>query len=110
MRIRLDPRESFQTLFHLIPHVSSVKTPKGSVRCYDEAIKQKEDIFITTLNGLPRSWDSFIREMCARRKLITFNKLWEECTQEEAQLLIREEKMGETKYQSLMIQRRSLKR
>ena len=27
--------------YHLIPHVSSLKTPKGSVRCYDEAIKEE---------------------------------------------------------------------
>ena len=37
---------------------------------------------ITTLNGLPISWDSFIQGICARRRLISFNKLWEECTQE----------------------------
>ena len=26
---------------HLIPHVSSLKTPKGSVQCYDEAIEEE---------------------------------------------------------------------
>ena len=26
---------------HLIPHVSSLKTPKGSVQFYDEAIKEE---------------------------------------------------------------------
>ena len=40
------------------------------------------EIVMTTLNGLLRSWDSFIQGMCFRRKLITFNRLWEECTQE----------------------------
>ena len=49
---------------------------------------------MTTLNGLPRSWDSFIQEICARRKLINFNRLWEECSQEEARIVAREEKMG----------------
>ena len=56
---------------------------------------------MTTLNGLPRSWDSFIQGICARRKLTFFSRLWEECTQEEAQLITREEKMGETKDRSL---------
>ena len=28
---------------HLIPHVSSLKTPKGSVRCFDEAIEECKD-------------------------------------------------------------------
>ena len=46
------------------------------------------------MNGLPRSWDSFIQGICARRKLINFNRLWEECSQEEAQIVSREEKMG----------------
>ena len=95
---------------HLIPHVSSLKTPKGSVRCYDEAIEEEEEIVITSLNGLPRSWGSFTQGMCARRKLITFGILQEESTQEEARLIIREEKMGAIEDQALTIQRRSLKR
>ena len=48
-----------------------------------EAIEEKVEegaIAMTTLNGLPRSWDSFIQGICARKKLITFNRLWEECT------------------------------
>ena len=47
---------------------------------------------MTTLNGLPRSWDSFIQGICARRKLIYFNRLREECKQEGDQLVIREDK------------------
>ena len=55
---------------------------------------------MTTLNGLPRSRDSFIQGICARRRLISFSRLREECTQEEARLVTREEKMGaiEDKY------------
>ena len=56
---------------------------------------------MATFNGLTRSWDSFIQGICAKRKLITFNRLWEECTQEEAQLIIREENMGATEDQAL---------
>ena len=36
-----------------------------------EAIEEEAknaEVVIATLNGLPRSWDSFIRGMCARRK------------------------------------------
>ena len=51
-------------------------------------------IVMTTLNGLPRSWDSFIQGIYARKKLIKFSRLWEECSQEEAQIVAREEKMG----------------
>ena len=38
---------------------------------------------MNTLNGLPKSWDSFIQGICTRRKLISFSKLREECAQEE---------------------------
>ena len=48
---------------------------------------------MTTLNGLPRTWDSFIQGNCARKKLVKFSKLWEECSQEEAQIVAREDKM-----------------
>ena len=47
-----------------------------------------------------------LRNVC-QKEVITFSKLWEE---EEAQIIIREEKMGETEYQPLTSQRRSLKR
>ena len=49
---------------------------------------------MTTLNDLPRSWDSFIQGICARKKLVKFSRLWEECSQEEARIVAREEKMG----------------
>ena len=56
---------------------------------------------MTTLNGIPISWDSFIQGICNRKKLITLNILWEEFTQEEAQLVPREEKMGSNYDQAL---------
>src|SRR5713226_581015 len=49
---------------------------------------------MTTLNGLPRAWDSFIQGIYARKKLVKFSRLWEECSQEEAWMAAREEKMG----------------
>jgi hypothetical protein len=52
-----------------------------------------EEIVMTTLNGLPRSWDAFIQRICSRRKLHKFNRLWEDCNQEEARTAAREDKM-----------------
>ena len=51
-----------------------------------EAMKNAE-IVMNTLNGLPRSWDSFIQGICARINLVTFSRLWEECSQEEARIV-----------------------
>ena len=56
---------------------------------------------MTTLNGLLIPWDSFIEGICAIRKLISFSQLQEQCTQEEARIITREEKMGATKDQAL---------
>ena len=56
---------------------------------------------VNTLNGLLRSWESFIQGICSRRKLTEFSRLWEECTQEVARLEEREEKMGEDANQAL---------
>ena len=49
---------------------------------------------MTTFNGLPRTCDSFIQGICARKKLFKFNRIWEECSQEEARIVAREENMG----------------
>ena len=63
---------------------------------------ENAEIVVTTLNGLPRLWDSFIQGICARKKLVKFNRLWEECSQEEARIAAREENMG-SEYQALTI-------
>ena len=46
------------------------------------------------MNGLPRSWESFIQGIYARKKLVKFKRIWEEFSQEEARITAREEKMG----------------
>ena len=51
------------------------------------------------------SFEEFGGNVC-QKEVITFNRLWEE---EEARLIIREEKMGATEDQALTIQRRSFK-
>ena len=64
---------------------------------------EEVEVVMSTLNGLPREWDSFIRGICARRKLTKFNNLWEECVQEEGRLLNREEKLNEEQDQVLVV-------
>ena len=49
---------------------------------------------MTTLNGLPRAWDSLIQGIYSRKKLIKFRRLWEEFSQEEARIVSQEENMG----------------
>ena len=75
---------------------------KEQLEAVDEEVENAE-IVMTTLNGLPRSWDSFIQGICARKKLVKFSRLWEECSQEEALILAQEENMG-SEDQSLIVQ------
>jgi hypothetical protein len=55
---------------------------------------EEAELVMATLNGLPNSCELFIQGICSRRKLTKFNRLWEDCTQEEARLEAREGKMG----------------
>ena len=41
---------------------------------------EENDLVMTTLNGLPPSWESFIQTISGRTKFPKFDKLWEECT------------------------------
>jgi hypothetical protein len=52
-----------------------------------------EEMVMTTLNGLPRSWDAFIQGICSRKKLHKFSRIWDDCNQEDARTTTREEKM-----------------
>ena len=47
--------------------IQSYFTMVSQIKKQLEAIENAE-IVITTLNGLPGSWDSFIQAMCTRRK------------------------------------------
>ena len=62
---------------------------------------EEVELVMTTMNGLPRSWDPFIKGICSRRKLTKFSRLWEDCSQEEARLEAREEKLGNEENQAL---------
>ena len=64
---------------------------------------------MTTLNGLPRSWDSFIQGIYAKNKLVKFSRLWEEYSQEEALIAVQEENMG-SEYQALTVHSKKSKR
>ena len=63
---------------------------------------EEAEVMMTTLNGLPSDWESFIRGICARRKLTKFNRLCEECVQEEGRIANREEKLNDDEDQALV--------
>ena len=59
------------------------------------------EVVMTTLNGLPRDWEYFIRGICARRKLTKFSRIWEECVQEEGRITNIQKKLNDDEDQAL---------
>ena len=62
---------------------------------------EEEKVVMTTLNGLPRDWESFVKGIYAQRNLTKFSKLQEECPHEEGRIANREEKLNEDKDKAL---------
>ena len=62
---------------------------------------------LTTLNGFPSSLDVFVQGICARKKLPKFDRLWANCSQEEARLI---SKMNDEEIQELATQLKQRKK
>ena len=85
--VKIQNAETIQSYFTRVSQI------KEKLEALDEQVENVE-IVMTALNGLPRTWEYFIQGICARNKLVKFSRLWEECSQEEAQIAAQEEKMG----------------
>ena len=99
--VKIQNEERIQSYFTRVSHI------KEQLEAVDEEVENTE-IVMTTMNGLPRSWDAFIQGICARKKLVKFNRLWEEFSQEEARIAAREENMG-NEDQTLTVQSKKSK-
>ena len=62
-----------------------ITEPRDKLKFSGDNLEEK-DLVMTTLNGLPPSWESFIQTISGRTKLPKFDKLWAECTQEETRI------------------------
>ena len=67
--VKIQNVEKIQSYFTRVSQI------KEKLEAVDEEVENAK-IVMTTLNGLPRSWDSFIRGICARNKLVKFSRLW----------------------------------
>jgi hypothetical protein len=65
--------------------ISEIRDQLGAI---GEIISDRELVMIT-LNGLPSHWEPFIQNISGRSKLPKFDRLWEDCTQEETRLAAR---------------------
>ena len=69
--VKIQNAETIQSYFTRVSQI------KQQLEAVDEEVDNAE-IVMTTLNGLPRTWDSFIQGIYARKKLVNFRRLWEE--------------------------------
>ena len=63
--VKIQNAKTIQSYFTRVSHI------KEQLEAVDEEV-ENEEIVMTTLNGLPRSWDAFIQGICARKKLVKF--------------------------------------
>jgi hypothetical protein len=92
--VRMQKSESIHAFFTRISQINEQIISIG------DSVEEVE-LVMTTLNGLPKSWDSFIRGICSRSTLTKFSRPWEDCVQEEARLGEREEKLSDDEDQAL---------
>jgi hypothetical protein len=70
--VKMQSSETIQSYF------TSVSQIREQLEAIGDTIEEAE-LVMTTLNGLPRSWESFIQGICSGRKLTKFTRLWEDC-------------------------------
>ena len=68
--VKIHNVETIQSYFTMVSQI------KEQLEIVDEEVENAE-IVMNTLNGLPRTWDSFIQGIHARKKLVKFSILWE---------------------------------
>ena len=100
--VKIQNAETIQSYFTRVSQI------KEQLEVVDEEVENAK-IVMTTLNGLLRTWDSFIQGICSRKKLVNFIRLWEECSQEKSWIAAQEEKMG-SEYQALTVQSKKSRR
>ena len=94
-----------ETIQSYFTRVSQIKEQLEEV---DEEVENAK-IVMSTLNGLLRSWDSFIQGICAKKKLVNFSRLWEEFSKEESWIVAQEENMG-SEDQALIVHSKKIRR
>jgi CRISPR/Cas system CSM-associated protein Csm2 small subunit len=81
--MRMQKGETIQEYF------SRISEFKEQLEAIGDTIDEDE-LIMTTLNGLIRPWDAFIQTICAKMEKLKFDRLWEECIQEETRVANRE--------------------
>jgi hypothetical protein len=73
---------------------------RDQLQAIEEIISEKELVNIV-LNGLPKTWDTFVASMNTRKEYSTFEELWTCCAQEESMINAKEKPQKKYNDQSL---------
>ena len=92
--VKMQDLESIQSYFMRVSQI------REQIKSIGDSVEEAE-LVMTTMNGLPRPWDPFIKGIFAWINITKFSRLWEDCTQEEARLEARKEKLGDEENQAL---------
>ena len=65
--VKIQKAETMQSYFTRVSQI------KEQLKAFGDMVEEVE-IVVTTLNGLPWEWDSFIKGICARRELTKFSR------------------------------------
>lgn len=106
--IKMNKSESVASYF---TRVAELRDQLGDI---GETISKRE-LSIYILRGLPDCWESFIQNVSRRSKMLKYDRLWADCTEEEARLGLQPSmvaRMMRTKHLQLVLdsgkERRSL--
>ena len=69
---KMSKPEFVQDYFTRITHIKEKLSAIGDTLDEDELV-------MIALNGLTRTWDSFIQTLCARKESMMFDIVWEDC-------------------------------
>ena len=69
--VKMQNSESIQSYFTRVSQI------KEQIEAIGDSIEEAE-LVMTTMNGLPRFSDPFIRGICSKSKLAKFSRLWED--------------------------------
>ena len=69
----------------IISYIVRISQLRDQVQAIEEIISEKELVNIV-LNGLPKTWDSFVTSMNTRKDYPTLEELWTCCAQEESRI------------------------
>ena len=71
--VKMKNSETIQSYFTRVSQI------KEQLEAIGDTIEEAE-LVMTTLNGLPRSWESFIQGIYSRREITRFSRLWKDWT------------------------------